>query len=67
MDLIEMSEGVLDQRWLPWLEQQNSREARLLRAEIRGKAGVTWSEVSGLDDPALAAMRRKIMELARGL
>ncbi|MEM7425728.1 MAG: hypothetical protein AAF441_06505 [Pseudomonadota bacterium] len=66
-DLLLMSEGVLDQRWLLWLQDQRSPEATALLARIRGLAGRTWETARTLRAADLARIRADIISLAQRL
>jgi hypothetical protein len=59
-DLLDMAEGIVDQRWLAWLESRAEPEARALRENLAGSA------VSmGAFDAEEA--RTRIVDLARHL
>ena len=59
-DLLEMAEGIVDQRWLAWLETRAEPEARALRENLAGSAVST----QGFD---AAEARSRIIDLARHL
>jgi hypothetical protein len=59
-DLLEMAEGIVDQRWLAWLEARTEPEARALRASLAASVAST-----GAIDPQDA--RNRIIDLARHL
>ena len=59
-DLLEMAEGIVDQRWLAWLEARTEPQARALRASLMASA-----VSAGATDPQEA--RSRIIDLARHL
>jgi len=59
-DLLDMAEGIIDQRWLAWLETRAEPEARALRENL---AGSTVS-AGGFD---AEEARIRIIDLARHL
>ncbi len=63
-DLLEMAEGVVDQRWLLWLAAQPDADARALAEKIRSGTGDSWAQVRHTDLPQL---RESINTLARRL
>jgi hypothetical protein len=62
-DLLEMAEGVVDQRWLLWLATQADAKARVLLEQIHHSTGETWKQVEKQAD--LPRMRESINALAR--
>jgi hypothetical protein len=63
-DLLELAEGVVDQRWLAWLETRTDRAARALRGQISRLSGKRWDGADRLGRHQLQAMRESIMRLA---
>jgi hypothetical protein len=63
-DLLDMAEGVVDQRWLLWLEMQQDKAAVDLLASIRSLA-LTWKVARSLSAGDLQRMRESIMVLAK--
>jgi hypothetical protein len=62
-DLLEMAEGVVDQRWLLWLAAQPGTEGRALAEKIRAAAGENWAPARLQAD--LPHIRESINSLAR--
>lgn len=62
-DLLRMAEGVVDQRWLLWLDKQETPEAKVLQASIRAKLGTTWKKASSLTAAEIASTRADIIAL----
>jgi hypothetical protein len=63
--LIAMAEGIVDQRWLAWLEQQREPQAIELLHRLRDNLGSSWKGVSPLSDDGLDRFRGSITELAQ--
>ena len=63
-DLLRMAEGVLDQRWLQWLDGQQSSQARQVQKAIRALVPQRWVKATELSDRDLGEIRRRIEELA---
>lgn len=63
-DLLDMADGLVDQRWLLWLAQQTEDDAKALVASIRAKVP-TWGAARGLNGGDLANMRESIIEIAK--
>lgn len=63
-DLLDMAEGLVDQRWLIWLSRQGNAEARKLAQSIRDRAR-TWETARSLSSHDLARIRESIIEIAR--
>jgi hypothetical protein len=61
-DLLEMAEGIADQRWLLWLAAQQDPEARTLAEKIRNGTGDTWVRARQAD---LLQIRESINQLSR--
>jgi len=70
-DLLSMAEGVVDQRWLSWLEAREEPAARALYDSIATTTPERWREararLSDAGEIRLDQMRNAIMDLARGL
>lgn len=68
-DLFALAEGVLDLRWLLWLESQARVRpaARRLLDALRNEIPTTWREADSLGFEAAIHWRRRITELARRL
>lgn len=64
-DIFDMAEGLVDQRWLEWLDMQNGESAFKLQDDIRHTLGKSWEKARKLPTSALDAMREKIIALAR--
>ena len=67
--LFEMSEGIVDLRWLLWLEaaQREHPEARQLLQELKASWPPVWTETERLGARAAADSRVRIMRLAQAL
>ncbi len=63
--LLEMAQGITDGRWLAWLDAQSGSVARALRSRIRERLGKTWARAARLEAAGIAAIRRKIVALAK--
>lgn len=63
--LLTMAEGIVDQRWLTWLDARTGNEAEALRRRIRAALPDSWQDVRRIRDTALQAMRESIIALAR--
>ena len=63
--VLEMAEGLVDQRWLTWLETAPGGR-QLLRA-IRSRLPTDWRSAMRLSDREIEAIRTEIEALARGL
>ena len=65
-NVLEMAEGVVDQRWLTWLAHRRdtlrSRSVPLARLE----AATSWGQAQKLAASDLQHMRESIMQVARG-
>ena len=62
-NLLEMAEGVVDQRWLLWLAAQTDADAQSLVEQIRHSTGETWTQFHQRAD--LPRIRESINSLAR--
>ena len=63
-DLLRMTEGVVDQRWLLWLDAQATAPARQLASEIRGGLPGAYNDAANRSRGSLDALRNRIMDLA---
>ncbi|MBY0610778.1 MAG: hypothetical protein K2P80_01210 [Beijerinckiaceae bacterium] len=63
--VLEMAEGVIDQRWLLWLETRQEPDARALLQRIKGELGSSFAIAERFDDARMAALRDSIIDLAR--
>ncbi len=70
-DLLAMAEGVVDQRWLAWLEARAEPQARALYDAIATTTPERWRDararLSEAGEARLAQMRNAILDLARAL
>ncbi len=64
-DVLEMAEGVVDQRWLAWLDANPSAPARVLSARLRTDLARDWSGAAALGPDELLEMRESIIGLTR--
>ncbi len=62
-DFLRLAEGVVDQRWLLWLDAQTSPEADALRRRLRARADDGWAETARAGDSEMARIRAEIMAL----
>ena len=63
--VLDMAEGLVDQRWLAWLDTEP--RAADLRARILARLGTEWKAASTLDGREMDDLRRDIETLARTL
>ena len=65
-DLIALSDGISDLRWLLWLEHRALRDpaAKRLVAELRSDVPDTWRNAVDLDDRRLDLFRERIIDRA---
>jgi hypothetical protein len=63
-DLLRMAEGVVDQRWLLWLESQTGNEAKDLLASIKSRLGTSWKGATRLSSRDVQSIRDSIMALS---
>lgn len=66
-DLLELADGVIDQRWLTWLAGRPEPEARALVQHIVKRAGDRWLDAIALSHDDLRTLRESIMDLAERL
>ena len=64
-ELLRMAEGVVDQRWLAWLDAQRGAEAIALARDLRQRSGDTWAQATRFTAADLDAIRARIVALAR--
>ena len=62
-DLLRMAEGVVDQRWLLWLDAQSTTPARLLASEIRANLPGPYTDAGNRSRASLETLRNRIMDL----
>jgi hypothetical protein len=62
-DLLRMAEGVVDQRWLLWLDQNPAPAAKAVAAEIRSRLPGPFADARRLGRADLEAIRNRIMDL----
>ena len=62
--LLRMTEGVVDQRWLLWLDAQSTAPARQLASEIRAGLPGPYTDAANRSRASLEALRNRIMDLA---
>ncbi|MGA8169938.1 MAG: hypothetical protein WB816_03765 [Methylocystis sp.] len=67
INLLDMAEGLVDQRWLAWLSGRNDADARALETRIRRDTPRDWKSASADGARAAQAIRNSIIELARRL
>ena len=67
ISLIEMAEGLVDQRWLNWLSARPEPKARALAAQIASEIPRDWASAEKKDAEFPARIRAGIIELARSL
>ncbi len=65
--LIEMAEGLIDQRWLQWLASRPELQAKALLAKIVRDTPIDWASASRDGGERAAAVRESIVTVARGL
>lgn len=67
--LLEMAEGIIDFRWLRWLDQKALRNANAaaLRDAIQREISERWNLRKSLNYNDLAGLRGQIIEMARTL
>lgn len=63
--VLEMAEGLVDQRWLLWLDREPRGEG--LRRRLIDRLGTQWRAASTLDGAAMDSLRQEIEALARTL
>ena len=63
-DLLAMAEGIVDQRWLLWLDAQTSEAARRLAKEVRAALPGPFADARAHTPETLDTLRARIMNLA---
>ncbi|MGL4825906.1 MAG: hypothetical protein ACRC24_00110 [Vibrionaceae bacterium] len=64
--LYQLMQGIVDHRWLMWLEkQQNDPKAVALLEKLQSTLPTQWQKMQELDDEKLDELRLQIMSLAR--
>ncbi len=63
-DLLDLAEGVVDQRWLQWLDAQSTPAARQLQSRLLARLGADWAQATRLARNDLRAMRESIIAYA---
>lgn len=63
--LIDMAEGLVDQRWLLWLDSRAETEAKELAAQWRRETPRDWRKVNNKGAVRAENMRQMIVNLAR--
>lgn len=65
--LYALADGLLDLRWLAWLDAQPQPQARALRQSLWDTVPSRWNEARQLPATQLGAWRTRILELAKDL
>ena len=63
-DLLRLAEGLVDQRWLLWLDAQGTAPARKMAAEIKAAFPGPFADAKRQSRADLETLRGRIMELA---
>ena len=66
-DLLDMADGVVDQRWLAWLDGRPESAARKVRRDLTSMLDRPWSELQSTPVTSMNLWRDRIIELARSL
>jgi hypothetical protein len=64
--MLDMAEGLVDQRWLQWLDKQSSQKALALSSHWKFIASQPWANLSKTPEIA-GQFRKEVVELARRL
>lgn len=64
-DFLRLAEGVVDQRWLLWLDAQDTDDAAALRARLRDWSEDGWRAAVAAGDAEMARIRAAIIALAQ--
>jgi hypothetical protein len=64
--MLDMAEGLVDQRWLQWLDKQSSQKASALSSRWKSIASQPWATLSKTPEIA-GQFRKEVVELARHL
>lgn len=62
-NLLRAAEGIVDQRWLAWLDAQSSAEAKVIAGEMKAHLS-GWTDAAKLTGTDLDSLRARIMSLA---
>ena len=65
--MLEMADGVVDQRWLAWLSEANTASAKALRQQLWDTLPSRWAAAATLSESDLQAIRSSIIEVSRGV
>lgn len=65
--LLDMADGIVDQRWLAWLAAQTGDLARRRSREIAAAVGASWRRAAALSPGELQRIRESIIEVYRTL
>jgi hypothetical protein len=65
--LVEMAEGLVDQRWLQWLAQRSEPQARALAARIDRDTLPDWASAAANGARKSEAIREEIVNVAQSL
>jgi hypothetical protein len=63
--MLDMADGVIDQRWFYWLVDQKTSEARALTEKLDATLPSKWAEAAALGGSNLQAIREAIVEVSR--
>jgi hypothetical protein len=63
-DLLELAEGIVDQRWLLWLDKLTHERATATRKTIEKRLGTIWTKAASMRRSEFLAIRESIMSLA---
>lgn len=63
--LLEMAEGLIDQRWLTWLERRTDPQAVRLTQRIRNMVGRSWQKATASRHSLPGRIRDEILAYAR--
>ncbi len=69
LDLYQIMEGILDFRWLLWLENKakTNQKARTLLSQLKKDIPIHWDEMEKIDEKQLNEWRSRIIDLAQPL
>ena len=62
-DILEMAQGMIDQRWLTWLSNQTSPDARRLSAKLRTLFRGQWQLAAKADLAIVQAIRDEVIDV----
>ncbi|WP_157729918.1 hypothetical protein [Bacterioplanes sanyensis] len=63
--LLDLSDGIQDLRWLLWLQQQSSADATALVKQLRQQIPTSWKDAKHITNRTLSHWRSQIMQLAK--